>query len=238
MAAFSDLLAQVKPECPTCPDNVLINEVRKAVRDFCERSTYWRDSEEFSLWGDQDDGEYTYTPPAGAQIVSFINPFIWGSTRIDRVSTDWLDSEYHRDWRNMIANRAEYYRITAQNKFRLIPRLEDLGDEIVPAAEGGDGVMMRDVEYEGKLVVGAALKPTATATEIPDYVYDEWYEALADGALGALLSMDGQDWFKPERSLFKMAKFEDGVMKARQKAINEFASDTVDRRKTVRGHYF
>ena len=46
----------------------------------------------------------------------------------------------------------------------------------------------------------AVLKPSRTAKTLPDFLWDEWQDAIAAGARYKLLDMAGSDWFSPQLS--------------------------------------
>jgi hypothetical protein len=63
----------------------------------------------------------------------------------------------------------------------------------------------------GTFRVVALLKPTLSALEVPDFLYENHAEAIASGALARLLAMPGQVWRDDQAALMHEARFEAAV---------------------------
>lgn len=58
------------------------------------------------------------------------------------------------------------------------------------------------------LVIKAALKPTTTATTVPDVLFNDWRMAIEDGAVGRLMLIPGKDWTNEQSAAIYLARFE------------------------------
>ena len=71
----------------------------------------------------------------------------------------------------------------------------------------------------GGLLVEVALKPSDSAAILPDFLYNNWRNDIAWGAIAYLLSMQGMSWYDPEASLVYESRFTQGLGKGKIKRI-------------------
>jgi hypothetical protein len=69
------------------------------------------------------------------------------------------------------------------------------------------------------LTLRVATKPTRTATEVEDVLFENWVETIVAGAARRLHGVDGQPYTSPTRELSAMGAFNQGVSRARIEAI-------------------
>ena len=67
----------------------------------------------------------------------------------------------------------------------------------------------------------AAIRPTRFATRIPEPILEEWGDYLAAGTLARVLSQSGPQvgWSNPDGSTLHFSLYEEGVAKARIRAV-------------------
>lgn len=53
--------------------------------------------------------------------------------------------------------------------------------------------------------------------EIPDFIYEEWEEAIKHGALAELLMMPGQEWTRPQMAQYHEGKYNQLVVEAKSR---------------------
>ncbi|MDK2957815.1 MAG: hypothetical protein PWQ57_3313 [Desulfovibrionales bacterium] len=70
----------------------------------------------------------------------------------------------------------------------------------------------------------AALKPSASAETVLDFLFHDWSEAIAHGALGKLMAMVGREWLSPQGAAFHRQEFSKGVAAARARINKGYAS--------------
>ena len=75
------------------------------------------------------------------------------------------------------------------------------------------------LELAGRIV--AAIRPTRFATRIPEPILEEWGDYLAAGTLARVLSQSGPQvgWSNPDGSTLHFSLYEEGVAKARIRAV-------------------
>lgn len=71
------------------------------------------------------------------------------------------------------------------------------------------------------VIVKASLRPTRTATALPDELMEEWGDILSFGAVAKLKSMSGQkiEWSDPNGAATNYQLYLEGVGKAKERAL-------------------
>lgn len=208
--AWATYLPEVHPHVKGCPVDVVENEIRKTAIDFCERSTIWRHTmdpitieigkSEYELC-DIPDGSRLVTPiyveDEGNPLVSttpenldIVWPRFGGKWPIDRLDTipavAWRDFEEQDSHFYYMKDKTDLLRIMG------IPTAQKLGG----------------------LTVTAALKPLPDSTGMPDFIYFDWFQIIAAGALGRLMAMPEEQWTNDSKAVYNLSKYEDGVYDA------------------------
>lgn len=168
---FHDLLL---PELPGCTVAMLNLHLRQVVREFCAKTSAWREPLT-AVNTVAAQAAYTLTPPADSELVRVTkltvnSVFLWRHTDRQPAGTDTEDEpEYTID----------------EPPFTLDENLAVLTmatDEIPAAA------------VTGGLVVEAALKPTEDCTTIPAFLFTQYSEPLRHGTLSRLMLMAKKPW--------------------------------------------
>lgn len=69
-------------------------------------------------------------------------------------------------------------------------------------------------DEENVLTVRAAMRPTRSATQLEDVLFEDWVEVLASGALARLHAMPGQPFTDQVQALNRRGEFQLGIGKA------------------------
>lgn len=168
MSALSAYYDHLLPELPGCTTAMVDLHLRAMVRDFCKRTSVWRqDLAAINLVANQ--ASYTLVTPADSEVVRVTalkaaSELLWVDT--DR-QTDGDEPKYQR-------GEPPFTQSTDLSQITLIT------DE-VPAAS-----------LAGGLVVTVALRPTDTAATLPDFLLTEYLEAIRLGTLSRLMRMGGK----------------------------------------------
>ncbi len=81
------------------------------------------------------------------------------------------------------------------------------------------------IDFDGKAIsdydmdVYVSLKPLRSATELPDILYNDWYQTIAAGAKAKLMVMPEKPWTNPKFAGLHSGVFEDGAKSAMRKAF-------------------
>jgi len=202
----------VQADVAGAPRAMMLDAIRQAAIEFCERTRAWRyELASFNTALDDDDArvaQYTLTVPTGSRVLS-IRSLSYAGLPLTEKSMDWLD-ENEPGWRTKEGTPRNY--VLRDNGIILLDRLPP----------------------EGVAITGTvALKPLQDGTEIGDNVYQDYREAIAAGAIYRLRMMPGKDWYEPNLAALKLPAFEAGVALA-----NSRDNFTTRRRNRVRVNNF
>jgi len=185
MANLSDLLPDVLPDLPGCPNITALDALSKALIEFCERSRYWREwLADIAVTA--GDASYTPTVPTDSRLVDILAAE-FADVPIDPASPAELD-EALPGWRTDTGT-VDYF---------TQPTADTLLLAKVPSASG-------------TLKLEAALAPTLAATTFPDDIYQRFREAIACGAKARLMLSPGKPYTNPALHATHKAAFEDAI---------------------------
>ena len=127
---------------------------------------------------------------------------VWlDGTKLDPVSKDTLTQDYV-DWVATTGTPSKYF-LTASKDLRLYP---------IP-------------EVDGTLMASVSLVPKMTATVLPEFLLDDWYEAISNGALWILLSMPNAAWSNPNLAAYHGNLFSAAKGSARIASMRQFTRE-------------
>lgn len=167
---FTTLANDVALDAQECPIPVIESALRRAVREFCEKTGLWaEDLAALALLA--DTAEYTLIAPEGAELVRVekaryagVPLTVYSEAEMDAARTAWRDD-----------TGAGLYALVSLSRavVRAYP---------VPSVDDANAVVVR-----------AALKPDRSATTCHDDV-EAWAEGVIAGALFYLKKMPGKPW--------------------------------------------
>jgi len=191
LAALTDFRRLVLPDVVGCPVTTVDNAIRGALREFCTRSWILR-KDLTPIDTVIDQAEYTLTPPTDNRI---LGPVYVGyeDEEIFPRTEEQLDRQ-SRSWRNSASGTPYCYVVLETNKLRLYP----------PPAKA----------VTGGLDVRLAVAPTNVALTVDDFLYDDWEEVIAQGALYRLLKMAKKAWSDQIAAGFNYQLYRQGMGRA------------------------
>jgi hypothetical protein len=181
MSSLDTFLSHVRPWAPGVPDPTAYKNIRLAAIEFCERTRLWRYEDEYAVTEEDCNGGI-FTP--NGSIVHDIETVLFNGNELKPAATRDLDRMVP-GWRAGLSGLPQYYTQIDQGTLRL-----------VPAMDGTISLFLR-------------LKPSQDATDIPDFIANEYREVIAWGALGRLLTIPGQSYSSPDLGTFYAMKFTD-----------------------------
>lgn len=206
MTDISSLCSRVTPELTGCPDVVAIEYLRDAVIEFCDRSWYW--AEELSPINTvANTATYTLSAPSGESIISSIISVSHKDTVLKRRTETEMD-RLISGWKDEGGLQANSYTSTVVNVIRLYPYPTD--------------------SVTGAIKARVALKPSRTATTIPQSIYDNYLEAIAAGAKSRLMAMTNQPWSNPAMSAYYQSIFDRGITSAKIVFVRGFNNSPIN----------
>lgn len=204
MLPWSSFRSYVLPNVKGCPIQIVDNAIKDAAIEFCERSEIWQvGATPIDLVAYEP--RYGFVPPEDARVSKTTNAFlrIKPSQIIElrKTTRDNLDT-YEPGWRTMEASYPTRYFMDTPNSIRVL----GIPTETIPDS----------------LWVLSVLKPTRLSTTGPDFLFEDWVETIAAGALKRLHAMEGRIWANTTLVGYYDKKFREGTAKAKIKAIKSY----------------
>lgn len=184
---FLSLATRLATSVPGCPQPVLVQYIRDAAIEVCERTLAWRYSQP-AIALTPGVPEYPYEAPTQAEVHAFLTVTINGKL-IEPVTVEEVNRRYPT-WPDMaLAERAEprnVLQLDADN-FAVAP----LPDDSQP--------------YTLKMIV--ALKPLRDATGMDKTAMDDLENVIVHGALQNLLVLPGKHWTDRELAAYHAKQY-------------------------------
>lgn len=179
MSALADFYDLLLPELPGCSTGLVDLHLREVARDFCSKTGQWRQAlTAIDLVADQ--AAYTVATPASSELVR-----VTALTVSDELL--WQLSDRNAD-RSDVGEHAKY--VPNEPPFSLSADLTQITLVEVPTAA-----------VVGGLEITAALKPTAFAATLPDFLKAQYSEAIRFGVLSRLMAMGKKPWTDRELAM-------------------------------------
>lgn len=196
MAKFADLVPLTRSETPLVPDFTVENAIRRAAIQFCEQSLAYR--ARMTPINYTAKNKITLPPYDEAIVFRIINARV-GTNRLKIVTVADLD-DINPNWESDVGSAATHIALINPTQAYLTPK------------------------GNGPLYLTVALKPSTAATEIEDFVYEEWSEAFMHGALSRLLQMPEKPWTNRPSAEYHEIEFRRLVQEARVRADKGFGN--------------
>ena len=202
---FSTFSPELLAVAPNCPVPTMVREIRMAARFFCERSTAFRvriDSQTVAANALTID----LTTPNNTELYKPIT-LVLNQARFLPSSETIEDMDY-ANWRAQ-GGTGTYEWINSPG----------VVNQIVP-------VPTPTVELAGDFGLSGeiAVRPTRTATALPDYFIDEYYDGLIAGAKARLLRIPSAAWYNRRASMDEEMMFREAIEDAKSRAENNHSN--------------
>lgn len=202
MALYEDFFPYVMPDVIGAPEPLVVQAVRNACIEFCEKSLILtRDHDPITVVSGIID--YDLEPPTGYIVV--------------KVQKAWLDNnplnplvpDFVKD--ASVYNRlfSSYQAQTSTPSAFLQKDARSISIWPVP-----------DQQYKNGLTMRVALKPSRASTEIEDEVFEDYAEAIGQGAMYRLQASVGKAYTNSEMAGVNKGLFEMAINVARQRATH------------------
>lgn len=179
MRDLDDFLLEINPKAPGCPAPAAYQAILQACDDLCVRTKTWRYSDDIIISGTD---EIDFFPPSGAVLIDF-ESVLFGDTPLEAKTIKWMD-QCMRGWRRgTIEGVPRFYTQLDMNTLRIAPI------------------------DNGTLTVNCWLKPAMDADQVPDFLFEQWHEVIAWGALGRILSTPNQPFTDVQMGAAYLAAF-------------------------------
>lgn len=200
MATIQNFYSSVMPAVQGCPTAMVDNAIRHSINEFCEKTMMWRATlPAFDVVANQS--VYTLTMPADTALVGPVHVAV-NNTALVVLNIDDLDSLYP-NWRNTTASAPLIYFMDNGNALNLVPTPVN--------------------DYVAGLKMDVVLKVAETANTLPDWIFDNWAETIAHGALMRLHAMPGKVWADTNTVAYHKSKFREGISRAKSRTMKSFS---------------
>lgn len=195
---YSAFLTDVLPYVRDCPEFVAINAIRNTCIEFCEKSTWWRQTfDPITLVVEQ--GEYDLDVEVGTGVAVILAAHL-GQRPLQFQTPEYLTSVLGADWRTR-PGPTQF--ITQDGDFTTV-RLANPPTVISPE--------------EAELTLHVALRPLKSSTRVPKELYERWSEVIGFGARARLHDTPGQPYANAEAAREYRKWFQSGIGEAKIQA--------------------
>jgi hypothetical protein len=169
---YTDLLQEVLPRLPGCGVDLASFHIKQAVIDLCRRSLVWKH------WPDPQDidagePEYGIELPPGADIAQVMLVRVDGVTDpLTPLDMDQVEAQFPA-WRTDQGVVSAYFQ-PEPSKVHLL--------------------LTPDETISNGLSMVLAVQPKMASTIFPDWLYSQFGQRIADGALSRLLDIPRKPW--------------------------------------------
>ena len=190
MASFNSLVKEVIPYVPGCPDTLILNNLRSATIELCEKSkAFVFDLDPItSISGVY---EYDFDQPTGTDV----HQILWATydgEDLDPISPRSLEVNYP-DWKDKSSIPQVYLQKTP-NTFWIVP---------IPSSTKTSAIQL-----------SVALKPTRSSNNIDTTFSNDYRDGIIYGTLYRLLRIPAKDWTDPAAARDYLSLFNEEVKQA------------------------
>jgi hypothetical protein len=203
---FSDFQSYVMNEVQGCPRPVMDTFIRKFAIRLCEKGQVLRkDASEINITAEERTYALNFTENLYKAISIHYAEYESGQEMSRTSEAKLKDSE--PTWKQLTTSgRPQKGYLTLDNKLHVVPK---------PTA---------DVDND-PITVTCVVKPVRTATKIDTYVFENYAETIAYGALSELQLMQQQSWYNEKLAEQNARKWRQGLRQARAHALNGYDGD-------------
>ena len=203
--SYQSFLPEVMPHVQGAPEPQVVNAVRDAAVEFCERSWVWiADTAPIGVTAGTADYAIV-SPDSNAAIAEYLYGY-WNNKQVDPIARDVLDKE-HCGWKTR----------TGTTPMKFMARDAMTGVTLIPIPS------LTVAPGPTTLYFTVALKPLRSqASGVPDWLYEKYLEDIGHGAISRMQMITGQRWSNANAALAHKKLFDDAIGKARSKAAKSF----------------
>lgn len=208
MALWSAWNPDVLPKVAGCPQLLIEHELKRAAQEFFEETFAWKVlTPAVSVLA--DDEEILVAPSDPEQELVRIEQAWYDGQAISPKTIEELDAQFADDWKTHTGTPGHYIEVTP-GTVRLYP---------IPTTDAVSGLACR-----------ISVRPSDSATGIPDAYRTKYRKALSDGALGALLLYPSAAWSAADHASLYRGAFESAKNKAGVDSAQSFGKARISAR--------
>lgn len=202
MVPLKDFRPDIKMSVGNVHEPIIDRAISGAAIEFCDKTRLW--SEELNpLVLTPEISEYELDYDCITRVLIGLTEVYIDGAHLAPVPLANLNKMV-RDWRSKTALKPTNYYLSEPNKIQLYP---------APNADAS-----------GELTFRGSFKPHRKSTELPDFIYNDYYDAIVAGAEYRLHSMKGKSWYSPNDAMESKQVFngyvDDGKIRSRKSRTN------------------
>lgn len=179
MRDLDELLPQVMPLAPSCPEVIALRYLREAARQYCQVMPVWRDTDSFTITAEQYE-QLSSLPDV--EIVKIETAHL-DETKLEPVAVGDLDQK-HPNWFNS----------TDEGSARYVTQIGPDSVSLYPRAAG-------------TLTMRLVLKPSLQARTVPEVLVTRYADIIGRGAAGNILLLPNTEFANPALGSAHLAFF-------------------------------
>ena len=179
-----------------------MNALRRSAIEFCARTMVWRTIESTDMIANTT--AYTVAADTDAVVAKVLAVSVSGIW-LEPIQLDELAR--FDNWNTQTAATPTRYYLTQPGVVNLWP---------IPTATVTGGLLFQTVE-----------QPSVACATVPDFVYNQYGQAMVDGALSVLLSTPGKEWTNADLAGWHRGQFEQQIAVTMQQAAEAFGRTPV-----------
>ena len=173
-----------------------INAIRRSVIEFCRETWVWKFLAD-PLSVQAGNAFYDLECPTGTDITTVMDVSL-NNVPLENKPTTWLDEELP-GWRTVRKTPKYFTQVDTE--------------QIILAA-------VPEVNLSNGLTLTLALQPSHTSTAFPKWIFGQYYQTIADGAVAKLMLMPKKPWTDLQNGADRRASFLAGLAGASADAAN------------------
>jgi hypothetical protein len=196
--SFLTLVNRLSPSVPGCPQPIILQYVRDAAIEACEKTLAWR-YEQPMIRLTPGVYEYPYNNPTNTEVHAFLTAAVNGNA-VDPVTLEQLYKRYP-DWPSLDPDK--------RADPRFICQLDPDNFVLAPIPDN-------TVNYDLKMIV--ALKPLRESEFMDKTILDDLENVIMHGALQHLLVLPGKNWTDRELATYHAKQYLSKITERRARA--------------------
>jgi hypothetical protein len=191
MKPWTRFLPNIQIEVMNCPRAVIVQAIRDTAIEFCEQTKAWQEiQDKYPVGGGLMLNEFVTDP--GVKVYQVRAAEMENDIRLPIRTPEWCDEAYP-GWRKG----------TVTGLPGVLTQLDPEHFILLPTPI--------EVSY---CTLSVVLKPTRDSTKGPDFLFEDYYEAICAGAKGRLMLMKGKDWTDPQAAAVQVAFYNSKLAEA------------------------
>ncbi len=191
---ITEFIPGVAPAAPLCPTTVLKREIIESLRIFCDKVKIWiKETDPIDLVANTASYDLNLVNETGtANAIGTLGDIVGlEHVEINQLSLDAISERYlnsnERGWRTHTQQVPRRYFMGPERSVRL--------------------VFTPNFNNAGGMVCWVTMQPLRSATDIEDFIFDDFRLAIEYGAIALLKEIPDTPWTNAESALYYWDKF-------------------------------